>query len=69
VETFDINVGGVVMQVYPKEDETFEIRHNFRVIGILDPNIDNCYVQWTTTDPIEAEFVKKVGEQIERHYC
>jgi hypothetical protein len=69
MEPFEINLVGETLRVEPQADETLDIFRGETKWTTLIPETDPVTggTQWETPDLIASDYVKQMGELIEKH--
>jgi hypothetical protein len=65
MEPYTIYVNETILEVRPQKDGTFLVFKEGERVALLDPDITDLGVVWSSKDDISEEYVIQIGETIE----
>jgi hypothetical protein len=65
MEPYTIYVNETILEVRPQKDGTFQIFKDDEYLALLDPDITDLGVVWSSPDDISEEYTIQIGETIE----
>jgi hypothetical protein len=68
MEPYTIYVNETILEVRPQDDGTYEIFKDGVHLALLDPDINDLGVVWSSPDDISEEYAIQIGETIEKRY-
>jgi hypothetical protein len=65
MEPYTIYVNETILDVHPQKDGTFLVFKEGKRLALLNPDITDLGVVWSSPDDISEEYAIQIGETIE----